>query len=134
MEERIIPRNGRLYVDETTDGRGRGVFTTESIEDGELIEVCPMIVLEEQDTEKFDDTILFNYYFLWGNEEKQSALCLGFGSMYNHSYNPNAEYLMDFENNYIFVMACKSIAAGEEICFNYNGKPDDQTKVWFDKS
>jgi SET domain-containing protein len=59
------------------------------------------------------------------------ALALGYGSMYNHSYTPNARYtpivpdLMEFHS-------LRLIQAGEEIMINYNGDPDDHREVEFD--
>jgi len=112
---------------------GRGVFTYEPIEEGVLIEVCPAIVLPEADLPVIHRTHLHDYYFLWGQEEKQCAIALGFGSLYNHSYEPNAEYVFDYEQQTIDIYSLKPIEAGEEIFINYNGWPDDKNPVWFDQ-
>jgi len=112
---------------------GRGVFTYEPIDDGVLIEVCPAIVLPEADLPVIHRTHLHDYYFLWGEEEKQCAIALGFGSLYNHSYEPNAEYVFDFEQQTIDIYSLRTIEAGEEITINYNGWPDDKKPVWFDQ-
>lgn len=53
--------------------------------------------------------------------------------MYNHSYNPSAQYIKDFKNNLIRFVAIKDIEEGEEIFVNYNGDPLNQEKVWFEK-
>lgn len=115
----------------TLPGKGRGVFATAEIKEGEIIECCPVVVLDKEDTHQIDSTILYNYYFSWGDDLKSSAIALGYGSLYNHSYIPNAEYEKDLKNGQIIFKAIKNIQNGEEITVNYNGKPDDWTPIWF---
>jgi SET domain-containing protein len=43
---------------------------------------------------------------------------LGYGSLYNHSDEPNAEYTHEADDAYSF-MAVRDIAAGEEITISY---------------
>jgi SET domain-containing protein len=40
---------------------------------------------------------------------------------------------MDFDAQTIDIYCIRPIAAGEEILINYNGTPEDQTVVWFEK-
>jgi SET domain-containing protein len=53
--------------------------------------------------------------------------------LFNHSYTPNAKYVKNYEKNTLEYCAIKDIKPGEEITTNYNGNPDNQKKVWFDK-
>jgi uncharacterized protein len=122
-----------LYISDSGLG-GRGVFTGETLEEGDLIEICPAIVLPEEDLPKIHDTRLHDYYFLWGEEQNRCAIALGNGSLFNHSYQPNARYLLDYEHETIDFYAIKTIRPGEEITVNYNGDPEDQALVWFDKN
>jgi uncharacterized protein len=119
-----------LYIGESPLG-GRGVFTIEEIPADSLLEICPAIVLSEWDMSQIHKTDLHDYYFLWGEEQNLCAIALGYGSLYNHSYHPNARYLLDFEQNTIDIYAIRDIEAGEEITVNYNGEPDDPSPVWF---
>lgn len=112
---------------------GRGVFTSEFIPAGALIEICPVIILPEAELPIIHQTDLHDYYFLWGEEEKQCAIALGFGSLYNHAYDANAEYILDLEDNTIDFYSVKDIEPGTEITVNYNGWPDDPAPVWFDQ-
>lgn len=77
-------------------------------------------------------TSLYDYYFIWEEDEKSGAIALGYGSMYNHAYQPNSRYYVDYEGLTLEIHAIKDIKAGQEITFNYNGEPDDQSKVWFE--
>lgn len=97
-----------------------------------MIEICPVIVLPEEELSIIHNTKLHDYYFLWGDEQQQCAIVLGFGSIYNHSYQPNARYLLDYEQLTVDFYAVKDIGAGEEITTNYNGESHIQTAVWFD--
>ncbi|MFN7116155.1 MAG: SET domain-containing protein [Saprospiraceae bacterium] len=110
---------------------GRGVFTSEPIAAGTLIEICPVIILPKEDLPVIHQTYLHDYYFFWGEGEDQCAIALGFGSLYNHAYDANAEYILDLDENTIDFYSVKDIEAGAEITVNYNGFPDDTTPVWF---
>lgn len=111
---------------------GLGVFANRDIMPGENIEKCRVILLPQKDIKYIDKTNLYNYYFSW-KFCNQIAIALGNGSIYNHSYKPNAKYQKDIKNNIIMFEAVKIIKKGEEIFVNYNGKPTSQKKVWFDK-
>lgn len=97
-----------------------------------MIEICPVIVLPEADLPIIHRTKLHDYYFLWGDDQQQCAIALGYGSLYNHAYEPNARYLLDYEHDTIDFYCIKKIEAGEEITVNYNGEPEVKTPVWFD--
>ncbi|MEZ5042407.1 MAG: SET domain-containing protein [Saprospiraceae bacterium] len=111
---------------------GRGVFTNGFIEEGSIIEICPVLVLPGKEKKLLDKSLLYNYYFMWGEDDEECALLLGYGSIYNHSYQPNAEYRPDFEEKMMRFYALVDIEAGAEIKVNYNGDPLNQEAVWFE--
>ena len=119
-----------LYISESKLS-GRGVFSTEDIPEGSVIEICPVIILPPDQISALESTELFNYYFQWGEDEKSGAIALGYGSLFNHSFSPNARYYTDMETDTLDIIALVDIPAGEEITFNYNGEPDDLEPVWF---
>jgi hypothetical protein len=121
-----------LYVAPSKLG-GRGVFTEDPLEAGDLIEICPVIVLPPTELPVIHGTRLHDYYFLWGDAQDACAIALGYGSLYNHAYEPNARYLIDYEHETIDFYCIRPIEGGEEITVNYNGEPDDGQPVWFDK-
>lgn len=120
-----------LYINKTKD-KGRGVFTKERIPAGTLIEISPVLVLSNSDTQIVDTTKLHNYIFLWGMRETRSCIALGFCSIYNHAYEPNCEYEMDFNADTMAIKTRREIKKGEELTINYNGDITDKSPVWFD--
>lgn len=110
--------------------KGRGVFATAFIPKGTVFEQAPVLVMpaKELDVDQ-EDTVLSHYTFAWG--KNTIAVALGFGSLYNHSYSPNACYedVSGQMKNYI---AIRDIEAGEEVTINYNGDSDSRDPVWFD--
>src|SRR5262245_40586569 len=72
-------------------GRGRGVFARRSFAPGDLIERAPVIVIPEKQWPKVQSSILSNYAFDWGERDEHAAIALGYVSIYNHSYSPNAK-------------------------------------------
>ena len=120
-----------LFVDKTK-GKGRGVFTKERIPSGTRIETSPVLVLSYDDTEIVDKTKLHNYIFLWGVRETRSCIALGFCSIYNHSYDPNCEYEMDFDAETMSIITRREIENGEGRQIKHNGEETDSSPVWFD--
>jgi uncharacterized protein len=124
-------RRSGLFVAPSLLG-GRGVFTTESIEENSLIEICPVLVIPRQDVAVIHKTILHDYYFLWGEGEDQAAIALGYGSLYNHETIANATYEMDFDGECIEIYAVRAIQPGEEITINYHGEQGMTDTLWFE--
>ena len=120
-----------LYVAHSS-GKGRGVFSSKKILRETVIERCPVLTLPSEQLESIDRTELYNYYFSWGADMKSGALALGLGSIYNHSYTPNALYRLDMDDDVIEFVAIKNIPANEEITINYNGSPHDPSPLWGD--
>ena len=110
-------------------GKGRGVFARRLIAQGEVIERVPVLVLPVSETKTATGpTRMSGYCFEWGRGTV--AVALGYGSLYNHSYQPNARYDDESVQTKVF-RAIRDIAPGEEIVVNYNGEPGDGTPVWF---
>lgn len=111
---------------------GRGVFTTKNIPANTTIEISPVIDLTTKERKQIEGTRLYHYIFEWGVSRRQACMALGYVSMYNHAYEPNCEYEMDYEARTMTVRTIKPVKKGEELYFSYNGNPDDKTPLWFD--
>src|SRR3954449_9167184 len=115
-----------------SDGElNRGVFATRDIAKGELIHEAPVIPYPNEEHVHIEKTLLADYAFEYGINH--TALLLGYGMLFNHSYEPNATYEINFPNHTFDFFAYKDIKAGEEILINYNGDEEDQEPLRFDK-
>lgn len=115
-----------------TDKYGRGVFALRPFREGELIEAAPVIAMPQSERKYVKKTKLVEYFFNWGEKKKDPAICLGYGSLYNHSYSPNAKFTNNLDKNTIDFYALRAIQIGEEITINYNGNPNSKSELWFD--
>ena len=109
-------------------GKGLGVFAVCDIAAEELIERCPVLVMSKSEVWQAD-SLLSRYVFSWG--KGKVALALGYGSLYNHSFCPNA-YYQDRGRRCKQFRALRDIAAGEEVTINYNGLDDAESPVGFE--
>lgn len=114
-----------------TSSMGRGVFTSENIEAGTVVEIAPVLVMSGEERKLLDQTLLHDYIFEWGVKKDQCCMALGYVPVYNHSYKSNCEYEMDFEEDRISIKTVHFIKAGEELFINYNGDWNDKTPLWF---
>lgn len=107
-----------------TKGKGRGVKAVRRIAEGTVIEECHVALFDAPEGRKHPMTA---YAFRWN--KKQVALLLGAGSLYNHSYAPNAVTVPDKRNKTVSIIAYRTIQKGEEILIDYSGGTG--CKLWF---
>jgi SET domain-containing protein len=113
-----------------TKAKGWGVYARKFIPCDVTIEEVPVLLIPAHDLWRPDGTsALADYVYVW--DDTRVAIALGYGSLYNHSYTPNARYVDDDPclKRYI---ALRDIERKEEITINYNATPDDRTDVGFD--
>ena len=120
-----------LYI-ESTDNMGRGVYTSDNIRKNTVIEIAPVIVMNNDDRKLLDQTLLHDYIFEWGDHAKECCMALGYVPVYNHSYKSNCEYEMDYDAETIKIKTVRAIKAGEQLFINYNGDWNDGKKLWFE--
>lgn len=115
-----------------SDGEfNRGVFATCDIKKGELLHEAPVIAYPNDQHQYIEKTLLGDYAFEYGINH--SAILLGYGMLFNHSYEPNATYEINFDNRTFDFYAYTDIKAGEEILINYNGDVDIKDPLWFNQ-
>lgn len=129
----VLPRPRVRTRVGTSPGRGRGVFAACDIRIHEVIERAPVIVLPQPDYDLLDArTTLADYHFPWDRRTHSGALVLGYGSLYNHSFAANADYVRDHDSEEVVFFALRDIVAGEEIRWNYRNGPSSDGPMWFD--
>ncbi|MBG9812844.1 lysine methyltransferase [Bacillus endophyticus] len=121
-----------IKVSALSDGEfNRGVFAKQDIKKGTLLHEAPVIPYPNKEHEHIEKTALADYAFEYG--VNHTAILLGYGMLFNHSYTPNATYKINFDNHTFDFYAYTDIQAGKEILINYNGDVDDQELLWFDR-
>jgi SET domain-containing protein len=119
---------GDLYIAPSAV-HGLGVFANRDFRKGEILEVCPVLLVQPNEIKHLDKTSLCNHYFEW---DGGGALAMGYGSLYNHSWAATARAEHDFEAGTLTYSAVRKIKKGEEITINYTGEPDGRGELRFD--
>lgn len=120
-----------LYI-APTKKMGRGVFTSRALKAHTVIEVSPVIVMSGKERGLLDQTLLHDYIFEWGDDGSRCCVALGYVSVYNHSFQSNCEYEMEFDTGQIRVFTVKPVQKDEELFINYNGSSNNTKPLWFD--
>lgn len=112
---------------------GTGVFAARPFAPGDLVECCPVVVCPGREEVLLEQTALRGLYFHWGDSGVADvALALGYGSLYNHAWRPNARYETDVEGAVVRFVAVRPIETGDEVTINYTGDPEGVGDLWFD--
>jgi hypothetical protein len=119
-------RKIRLGFSETIGGRG--IFATDDIKKGEIVESCPLVIMG----------IRMNYHIdpvMWSHMYTNTCPCdeckkhggqflmvLGYAQLYNHQDDNNASIKFDMDEQFADIVAMKDISKGSEIFINYGPK------------
>jgi len=114
MKKKVLFQNNLIVKKSRT--HGYGVFAGKKIRKGEKIEECYFILTRGGDR-RLDD-----YYFYAA--KRKYAIFTGFGSIYNHSNDPNADYKLNLKRKVATITAAETIQKSEEIFVSYG-------KYWF---
>lgn len=116
-----LSRPNKIYIKQSSI-HGIGVFASQDIEADEILEECPILFLP---TKKGDmNYVLIDYTFQWPKnlEWTNHVIALGYGSLYNHSDKPNADWISDEEKNVFRFTSIKPIKKDDEITIYYGGE------------
>lgn len=105
---------------------GIGVFATEDINEGDVVERCPMVKLAWRSNYIHDPSI---WKYCYGQPRCDCSDCknhggfmwmvLGYGMIYNHQDIPNTKWVFNYDKAYADVIATKPITGGQEIFVSY---------------
>ncbi len=100
---------------------GYGVFATQDIRPGELLETAPFIEVPFQTVYSHENSLLRDYVFASHRKPRHVLIVFGKGSMYNCSPKPNAAYMINGKDpgRLLDYYALKPIRSGEEILIDY---------------
>lgn len=105
-----------LEVKELVGPVGRAVYATRDFACDEVLELSPVLTVRQAVLRVPEG--LRDFYFVWPGGY---AVGLGYLSLYNHSYSPNAVMTFQHSRRLGEVRASRPIAAGEEVRVNYAG-------------
>jgi uncharacterized protein len=128
-----ILASGKVYIDKSKIlNAGRGVYAMCGIKKGEIIESCPVIEIPGNEISDLSQSFLINYFFFFGKNKERLEIALGFGSIYNHSYKPNAKFEIRPKGKVIDFVALRDIGKDDEITVNYNHNGIPNSPLWFE--
>ena len=113
--------------------KGRSVQALRDFKKGDLIERCPVIFIPNEEIEHIQKTALNDFIYPWTGfqfdgaslkigkptKEDTRAVALGYGSIYNHSADPNAIWEPSYEDFILEMRAAKDIRSGDLIEVSY---------------
>lgn len=109
--------NDKVYTKDSPT-HGQGVFARVDIARGEVIEQCPYIVIDDDDLS--EATRLQDYIYTSPDCDTDYLCVMGFGMLYNHSSEPNAEWSIDEDDiRFVRFTAVRDIPADAEIMHDY---------------
>lgn len=124
----------RQYYIETTEEFGRGLYATYDLKPGTVLFIAEVLVLNENDTIKVNETDLKYYTFKYDTD--RDCLVLGDGEIFNHSDTPNVDYkLIQYETRKCMMfVATKEVLAGEQLFIDYSADIGVNTSEYKDKN
>ena len=129
-----LPTSDKVYLSKSRiPNAGRGVYASRDIKKNELIEKCPIIEVPSHDGSNLNESILVTYFYFFGKKRERILIALGFGSIYNHAYKPNAVYKIKHKEMTIDFVALRDIKKDDEVTVNYNYENSkNKNPLWFE--
>jgi SET domain-containing protein len=125
MNDSVFIKDSNTYVSYSVV-HGRGVFAKKNILENDLIERCPMIKLDFSSKYHCDLQILDYVYAKpcrpcdhCRQHGYDLYMIMGYGMVYNHQDNANANISFDYNNLTADITAIKDIPADNEIFISY---------------
>ncbi|WP_292627359.1 SET domain-containing protein-lysine N-methyltransferase [Mesorhizobium sp.] len=132
----ISDRSNAIYI-KNVSHKGRGVFANIPFKNGDLIDRSPTWGFGNVEATQFDNTGLFEYYFVRPSKFAQQPMVgyvvFGFISIVNHSSRPNARIAWADEDTgtWASIIALKDIKVGDEITHQYSNISDYPKTIKF---
>ncbi len=110
-----------MLILKQTKKMGRGVFAGVNIKKGETLEIVELIMIPSKEESKLHGTTIERYHYFV--DDDWCCIALGYGSLYNHSKRPNADWRYDKETRTFEFYALRDIKHGTQIFIDYGYDP-----------
>jgi hypothetical protein len=119
----------------TWSNRGRGVYAPRLIEAGEIVEVCPVVLVPGpfKDLPREIQRVTFPWGLMSGTGSMH-AIAYGYGGIYNHANPANLRYTALVDVGCLQFTAARTILETEELTINFNSLTGDIASdhdTWF---
>ena len=95
---------------------GRGLFATKDYKEGDIIELCPAITVDNN----MDGNNLISHYLFSSHGEDKTLVAFGYCSLISHSEEKrNCSWEISGDDKVVKMFAIKDIKAGEEFFSHY---------------
>jgi SET domain-containing protein len=106
-------QNHNVYVGKSQI-HGWGIFARENFKQNDITTQTPILFLDNTDNNTASNVYQYTY-----KDNNGIILPLGFCSLYNHSFDPNTAWYIDYNNNVMIHYAIRNIFKNEELTHNY---------------
>lgn len=112
--KQTLYRNPKIQVRRSSVHRW-GLFATEDIKCHEILEEAPYFSVSSAEVDAAPSCEVYTYWL----EDGFCLIGMGYAGLYNHCFEPNADYHIDKVSEVITHYAIKDINAGDELFINY---------------
>src|SRR6266498_1140278 len=116
-----------IYVAHTDTPKSRGVFANRHFKKGEIVEYCPLLIIEEPLCELSEQLKLIGFEMV---PDTSSAIALGFGSLYRQDGASNMRCEVKTEQPVLVFTTVRSVEKDEELTVDYHAENSLPLKAW----
>lgn len=117
----ILYHNSKIEIRKSPI-HGWGVFATDNINQGEILEEVPFLTIPMDPNESSSLFIDYRFNFPQGSPSKEQVIPFGSACIYNHSDTNNAVWYTDNDERIFIFVAILNIKKDAEIFTSYGGE------------
>lgn len=124
----IINYMDNLVIVNESNIHGRGVFSIDNLPKGTTL-TCDVMLIHKSELKYVKNMNLNHYLYPWDNNS--ASICMGFGSYFNHSINPNIKSLSidKIRKTHTFITTTK-IKKNTELTIKYGNTDFLKIPLW----
>tara|TARA_B100000686_G_scaffold201976_1_gene208984 strand:+ start:1367 stop:1798 length:432 start_codon:yes stop_codon:yes gene_type:complete len=117
LQKKEVVNDSSFEIRESSlKGAGRGLFATKNYKEGDIIEVCPTVLVDND----MDGGNLITHYLFSSHSGDETLVAFGYCSLINHSEEKwNCTWEVSEDDKLVKMFAIKDIQIGEEFFSHY---------------